>query len=306
MIEYIKEGFSLTHRNWQVIPILIAVLFIIFIGFILFVGLPLGIAFLYLGIDFTNIKDFLDIFNDPLRYLSRYLGLVILIITTFVIYMCFASILSMFAFGGILGVLRDSFLDRQYKFSLQSFLKEGRALLFPIFGLAVLVFLLLIFISFIMGILGGIGFSIVDEYSRDGTFIDMFIAYFLSLLLILIGMIITLGVLTLSAYGVVSLVMDRIGPLNALREGFNFIKNKPQAILFCVVLFGGYMLIDFILIIVGYPLILTPLIGALITIPYQIFSYVLLNYLLIVILSSLIAFYIKNRAYPLPSVTFEI
>lgn len=298
MIEYIKEGFRLTHRNWQVILLNIAVMFGIFIGFILFVGVPLAVAFVYFGIDLTHIKDFLNIFRDPKGYLSRYLGLALLIIITFIIYICFAFILSMFAFGGTLGVLRNSFLDRQYKFNLPSFFKEGKSLFFKIFGFAMLIFLLLIFISFILGVLAGIGFSIVSKYSEDGTFIAMFIAYFLSLLLILIGIIITLGVLTLSAYAVTVLAVEKTGTINAFKKGFNFIKNKPKAILFYAVLISGYMLIDFILIIVNYPFSLIPLIGALITIPYQMFSYVLLSYLLIVMLSSLIIFYIKNRDYP--------
>lgn len=298
MIEYIKEGFELTHRNWQVILIQIATMFIIFIGFILFVGVPLAIAFVYFGIDLTHVKDFLNIFKDPMGYLSRYLGIAILIITTFIIYICFAVILRVFVFSGTLGVLRNSFLDRQYKFNLPSFFKEGRSLFFSILGFAMLVFLLLIFISFILGILAGIGFSIVSEYGKDGTFIAMFIAYFLSLLLILIGIIIIIGVLTLSAYAVTILAVEKTGTINAFRKGFNFIKNKPKAILFCAILIGGYMLVKFILIMVNYPFSLIPLIGALITIPYQMFSYVLLNYLLIVMLSSLIIFYIKNRDYP--------
>jgi len=307
MIDYIKEGFRLTHKNWQLILIQITVMFIIFIGFIVFVGVPLAIAFVYFGVDLTSIKDATNILKDPMKFFSRYSsGLAIFIIAALTVYICLASILSMFAFGGTLGVLRNSSLDKEYKFSLLSFLKEGKGLFLSIIGFAVIILLAFITISFILGILTGVGFSVVNEYGKGGTFFVLFISYFLAMLLIISGIIISLCVLALFAYAITILAVEKTGPLTAFRKSFSFMKDKPRAILFYLVLLGGYMLTNFSLILLNYPFTLIPIIGFFINIPYQMFSYILLNYLVIVVSSSLISFYIKTMGYPVRSGAYEI
>lgn len=306
MIDYIKEGFRLTHKNWQLILIQITVMFTIFIGFIVFVGVPLAIAFVYFGIDLTSIKDATNILKDPMEFFSRYSGLAIFIIAALTVYICLASILSIIAFGGTLGVLRNSSLDKEYKFSLSSFLKEGKGLFQSIIGFAVIILLAFITISFILGILTGVGFSTVSEYGKGETFFVLFISYFLAMLLIISGIIIGLCVLALFAYAITILAVEKTGPLTALRKSFSFMKDKPRAILFYAVLLGGYMLTNFSLVLLNYPFTLIPIIGFFINIPYQIFSYIVLNYLVIVVSSSLISFYIKTMGYPVRSGTYEI
>ncbi|MBI4686623.1 MAG: hypothetical protein HY756_02425 [Nitrospirae bacterium] len=305
MIEYIKEGFRLAHKNYQLILIQIAVTLIIFIGFILLVFVPLAVAFVYFGIDLTRTADFLDIFRNPEPYISRYLGLIVLIIATFIVYICFASILSIFALGGILGVLRSSFLNRQYKLSLSSFFKEGKSLFPSMLGFAFILLLGLIAISFMLGILVGIGFSVINAYTED-SFPSLFIAYFLGLLVVSIGIIIAFGGITLSAYALTIIVVERSRTLDAFRMSFNFLKKKPRALLFYAVIALGYMVIDFMLIILNYPFTLIPLIGVFLNIPYNMLSYILLNYLLIVASGALIVFYLKNAGYSVHSGAYEI
>ncbi len=305
MIEYIKEGFRLAHKNYQLILIQIAVTLIIFIGFMLFVFVPLAIAFVFFGIDLSRTADFLDIFKNPEPYISRYLGLIVLIFATFVVYICFASILSIFALSGILGVLRSSFLNRQYKLSLSSFFKEGRSLFSSVLGFAFILLLALIAVSFILGALAGIGFSVTNIYTEN-SFPSLFIAYFLGLLVIFIGILIAFGFIAVSAYALTIIVVERTRTLDAFRMSFNFLKKKPSALLFYAVIALGYMIIDFMLIIMNYPFTLIPLIGTFLNIPYTMLSYILLNYLLIVASGSLIVFYIKNVGYPVHSGAYEI
>lgn len=306
MIEYIKEGFRLTHKNWQLVLIQITVMFIIFIGFIVFVGVPLAIAFVYFGVNLISVKDFINIFKNPMEFFSRYSGLAIFIIAALTVYVCLVSILSIFAFGGTLGVLRNSSVDKEYKFSLSSFLKEGKGLFLSMLGFAVIILLAFITTSFILGILTGVGFSIVGEYGKGGTFFVLFISYLSAMLLITSGIIVSLCVLALFAYAITILAVEKTGPLTAFRKSFSFMRDKPTAILFYVVLLGGYMLTNFSLVLLNYPFTLIPIIGFFINIPYQIFSYVLLNYLVIVVSSSLIGFYIKMRGYPVRSAVYEI
>ncbi|MBI5196882.1 MAG: hypothetical protein HZA10_11270 [Nitrospirae bacterium] len=305
MIENIKEGLKLTHKNWQLLPIQIAVMVIIFIGFILFVGIPLAIAFVFFGIDLTHAKDFLNVLKNPLEFLSRYFGLTIFIILTFFIYLCFASVLSIFGFSGTLGVLRNSALNTQYKFSFPSFIKESKSLFFPIFWFGSIVLLIFMLVSFIVGIVAGIGFSVVSAYEQ-GTVLVLFMAYFLALLLILSAVAVTILVLTVSAYAVTIISVDKTKTIEAFRKSYDFVKTKPNAILFYLILIGSYMIINFILFFLNYPFTLIPVIGVFIYIPYQLVTYVFLNYLVLAISSSLIIFYTKSMGYQAESGAYEI
>ncbi|MBI5026889.1 MAG: hypothetical protein HZC12_09260 [Nitrospirae bacterium] len=296
IFELIKDGFRLTHKNWQVILVQIAFMIVSCIGFFIFVGLPLAIAFVYFGIDLVQVKDFLQMFRSPAEILSRYFGLVIFILTAFILYLGIVSALSIFTFGGTLGVLRNSVLDSQYKFSLSSFFQEGKKLFFPITGFAIVASAGLVVVFFIFGVFGGCGFSIISAYREKETFIAVFTGTFFALLLIACGLVIVLGALALVFYSVMALVVERIGPLKAFKKGFTFIKENPKAFIFYAVLIMGYMSANFLLMFLVYPLSLIPAIGPIIGFPFHLVSYILQSYLWIVIMSSLLIFYMWINA----------
>ncbi|MBI4680217.1 MAG: hypothetical protein HY753_03135 [Nitrospirae bacterium] len=78
----IKNGFRIINRNWQLILIQLGMMIMSCIGFFLFVGIPLAIAFVIFGLDFTEItklKDLLTTVTDPTEIISRYLGLILVL-----------------------------------------------------------------------------------------------------------------------------------------------------------------------------------------------------------------------------------
>src|SRR4030067_402376 len=61
-IEAIKEGFRLVNRVWPLVLVQLSMMFISGIGFFVFVGIPLAVAFILFSIDLTGITE-KDIFQ---------------------------------------------------------------------------------------------------------------------------------------------------------------------------------------------------------------------------------------------------
>ena len=114
-VEAIKEGFRLVNRNWQLVLIQIGMVFISAIGAFIIVGLPLAIAFIIFGIDLTGLTDVRDLMatlRGPSEILSRYLGLVLIILTSILLYVLLVALLGIYIFGGSIGIIGRSLSSR--------------------------------------------------------------------------------------------------------------------------------------------------------------------------------------------------
>ncbi len=291
IIECIKEGFCITNKNWQVVLLQIAVLVINFIGFFLFIGIPIVLAIASLGIDIAHTKDILpDLFENPAEFFSKYLGLAILIITAFTVYLIIASILILYAFSGMLGVLRNSALNEEYKFTFHSFFEEAKRFFFPLMWLFSLAILAVIGVFIVFGILAGILIS----YSETSAPFSLFITYFLGLLGLAIGFA---GVIY-SAYAAVALVVEKGKVMGAFKTALDFVRHRPLAFLFYIILVVGIIFVNIILITLGISFSAVPIIGILATILFQVLINVVQSYLVVVMWASLLIFYIKGTHQP--------
>ncbi len=120
-IEAIKDGFRLINRNWQLVLIQVGMVFISSIGFFIIVGIPLAIAFIIFGIDLTgltNIRDIFRMLRGPSEILSKYLGLLLLILASFILYILVATVFGIYIFGGSIGVIGRSIKEKGLKFSI--------------------------------------------------------------------------------------------------------------------------------------------------------------------------------------------
>ena len=52
----IKNSFGLVHKNWQLVMVQVAMMIVSCIGFIVFIGIPLAIAFVMFGLDLTELS----------------------------------------------------------------------------------------------------------------------------------------------------------------------------------------------------------------------------------------------------------
>jgi hypothetical protein len=106
-IEAIKEGFRLVNRVWQLVLVQLSMVFISGIGFFVFVGIPLAVAFILFSIDLTGIteKDIFQLLKEPSEIISKYFGIVLFVILGLLIYFLAAITFSIYVFGGSVGVI---------------------------------------------------------------------------------------------------------------------------------------------------------------------------------------------------------
>src|SRR5512135_1023146 len=95
-LEAIKDGFRLVNRNWQLVLIQLSMVFVSSIGFFVLIVIPLAIAFIIFGIDLTELASMRDIFRvlkEPSDILSRYLGLFIIVVLSFLLYITLVALM---------------------------------------------------------------------------------------------------------------------------------------------------------------------------------------------------------------------
>src|SRR4030042_1578215 len=246
-IEAIKEGFRLVNRVWQLVLIQLSMMFISGIGFFVFVGIPLAVAFILFSIDLTGIteKDIFQLLKEPSEIISKYFGIVLFVIFGLLIYFLAVITFSIYVFGGSVGVIGRAIENKTLKFSMHLF-----------FSLILILFLLTLF----------------------------------------------LGILSITIYGTAVLCIKGIGSLKSLKDAFQYIMKRPQAFWLYLILFGGYILISFILVLLGYPFKLIPVIGAILSFPYQLISYVFQTYVGLEIIATIFIYYYSTEIHREPVV----
>jgi hypothetical protein len=283
--ESIKEGFRLTHRNWQLIVIHIVVALINFIGLFVFIGLPLIIAIAYLGFDIAHIRDILpSLMSDPVSIVTRYLGLIFFLIIASLFYLLFFSLVYLYTMSGTLGVLGGSAMDQGYCFKLSSFFSEAKRHFGRLFWLLSLLFLIFTGIIIAFVIFGGIAVTTIQGIDIGSSSIEMFFNSFISLFVVVFGSIILYASVVFMVYSMVVSVIEEKGVMESIRSTYEFLKDNAMTFLYYLILLIGAAIINLIILLLS----VIPLVASLINLFLQ-------NYLSVVLWSCLIIFYIKRR-----------
>lgn len=308
-IEAIKEGFRVVHKNWQLVLIQFAMVLINFIGFFIIVGIPLAIAFIIFGIDLTGLSDIKDIFRTlkgPSEIITRYFGLLLIVILSFLFYIIAAALFGMYVFGGSAGIIGKTIGDRTLKFSMHTFFHEAKRLFTKIFGFTSVIGVILIVAAFVLGILGGSIAALVSFAKSQDSTLALFFGTFLSLILTIIALILIFGTLSVTLYGVAALFFKGTGPVKSLREAMRYLLRHPAALWLYAILFGGYVFVSFFLIVLGYSFYLIPVIGTILSFPYQLISYVFQTYLGLAIIAITFTYYYATEIQKEPMIESPI
>lgn len=296
--DVIKEGFKVIHRTWQLLLIQLGMVILGGIGFFVFVVIPLAIAFVIFSIDLTGISQIEDIFRlfkGSSDILSRYFGLVLIVVGGLLVYIILAAILSIYVFAGSVGVIGKALIDKTLKFSMPVFFSEAKRFFLPMLGFTSIVGIILIAAAFVLGILGGGVMALITFVKSQDSTLALFLSLFFSMLLIITAFIVLLGILSITMYGVAALVLKGIGPVKSLREAAHYVVRHPNAFWLYSLLFGGYILISFFLILLGYPFNWIPVIGTILSFPYQIISSAFQTYIGLSIIATLFAYYYSTE-----------
>lgn len=292
--EAIKDGFKVVNRNWQLVLIQTGLMLASLLGFLIFVGLPLAIAFIIFGIDLTALSRMNDVFqilNKPSELIARYLWLVIIILASVLIYITLLLALGIFVFGGAIGVMGRAIKDSSEVFHLKTFLSEGRRLFFPLIGFTALIGLIFIVLAFVIGIFGGTIAAIVSLAKEHGAALGLFLGIFFSLLLFVVGLVFILATLAVTIYGAASLSMKGLGAVKAIREAVRYLYKHVGAFYLYGMVFGGYVFLSFIILLLGYPLGFIPIIGPLLTFGYQFTVSIVQSYLGLAMIAVIFKYY---------------
>lgn len=295
----IKKGFDVVNKNWQLVLLQVGMMFVSFIGFLIIVGIPLAIAFIIFGLDLTGLsrlEDFLSAFKNPTEIISRYFWLVLLVLSSLLFYIILVFVMGIFLLSGSIGVINRSARDVSERFTVRSFLNEARRLFFPLTWFTVLIVLIFIVLAFILGLFGGVVAAIVSLAKEQAAILALFIGLFFSIIMFVIGLTLILAALSVIIYGIVIMVVRGLGPFTSIKEAIRYLYKNPKALyLYCLV-FGGYLVLSFFIIAIGYPLKFIPFIGPLLTFIYQAGTYILQSYLGLMVLATIFSYYYSNLA----------
>lgn len=297
----IKNGFRLVNKNWQLVLIQFGMMLVNCIGFFVFVGIPFAVAFVIFGLDLTEmteLKNLLGTMKDATEIITKYLGLIIVLVVSFVVYLLVAASVGLYVFGGSAGTIGRSVRDSADRFNMHIFFSEGKRLFWPLAGFTAIIGTIFLGVAFVIGVFaGGIGviISIAKGYE---TTLAVVLGIFLSLLLFCIGLALIISSIALTLYGTAVIVLKGTGPWQATKDTIKYLYCNPAALWLYCLIFGGYVLATFLLVLIGTPFSLIPIIGAIIAIPYQIFSYALQSYLGLVIVAVIFIYYFSTEVKP--------
>ena len=292
--EEIKSGFRLINKKWQLVAIQASIMIANLIGFLIIVGIPLGIAFIIFGLDMTGLaetKNILGLFKNPAELVSKYMGLVLLVLASFLFYVLMITTLGLFIFGGSIGFIGRILLEPSLKFSFRVFFSEAKKIFFPLMWFSVFMGLVFIIIAFVLGLFGGGIAAIVSSAKSQDSTLALFLGIFFSLLLALAALMIIFVILAITVYGFAVLFFKKEGAFKSFRGALKFLWKRQNAFWLYVMLFIAYILASFTLMLLTYPFSLIPIVGTIITFPLHLFSSVIQSYLGLVIIATVFHYY---------------
>ncbi len=292
--EAIENGFRVINKNWQLVLIQIGGMFASFAGFFILVGIPLAIAFILFGLDLTELSRFEDIFrtlSQPSEVLSKYLALVVFVLTSLLFYITVVIALGVFVFGGSMGIIGRSVKDYAERFQMKTFLSEGKRFFFPLVGFTSLIGLIFIAVAFVLGLFGGAIAAIVSVAKEQEATLALFLAVFFSMIFFVIVLTLILTTLSVTLYGTAIMTMRGLGPVKSLKEAIRYLYKHADALYLYYVIFGGYFIINFVLWLLSYPIGFIPLVGSIMALVFKLAIYVVQSYLALVMIAVIFRYY---------------
>lgn len=289
--EAIRDGFRVINRNWQLVLIQLLFTVISCIGFFFIVVIPVIIMLLVLGFSYANIIEFR---NSPGALLMQHTGLIMAGGILLLFYLLFMATLGLYIFAGSSGVIATTVMDDSRRFSLRRFHDEGKRLFFPILGYTALVGLAAIGIFLAYAVLSFIAVSMIEAARGLSQSLAIFLGIFFGLAGIISGFLFLFGFFSITVYGVASLSMTGWGAAAVLRDTVKYIFDRPSAFYLYVLLIFLYIVFSIIITLMGLPLRVIPVIGLILSLPYQIMIYALQGYAGLFLLSVAFVYYFRT------------
>lgn len=297
-IEAIKNGFKTVNKNWQLVLIQIGMLFVSIISFFVIVVIPLGIPFIIFGIDLTEFTDIADVFRilkSPSNTFSKYIILILLLTISLILYILFTIMLGLYVLGGSIGVIGRTLQENLNHFSFKNFTHEAKSLFLKLLGFTSVIGLIFIVTAFFLSIIAGSIAAIISYAKEQDSTLALFFGTFFSLIFGILSIVMIIFILAITIYGFAALYFKKTGTFRSIKEAVNFLLKHPNGFWLYTVLFLGYLIILFVLGFLSYPFTLIPIIGTIISFPYQFLYYALQTYLSLVVIATVLSYYYSKE-----------
>lgn len=294
VIRIIEESFRPALRNWPVVVVdVVLVLAYIFL-FLLMVGLPfvvlLGGA---VGFDPSELRQLPRVLEDVGQLIGENILGAFTVVSAFLLYIVVISTVALFAFGSTLGVITRSVTDPDYRFSLSLFLSEGRRLFWRIMWLSLFLGLLFILVFAGLGLVGALWVMSTGLAFSMKTGLGYFLGTFLTLLGLSLAFVVFLLAWAVSTWAMVILLVKDTRSVDAFTEAVSFIRKNPRSILFFLGLSAIYVGAVIGVSMLTVPFQILPVVGLVVGIPAQIFSYLCNRFFGIMLFAALVRYFLE-------------
>jgi hypothetical protein len=290
-IGHIGSGFKLIHRNWQLVLVQVVMMIIAVVGLFVIVGIPAVAVFVAVGLDVAELSELdevLDTVDDPMEVLSKYLGLIIVVVISFFIYITLGFLMWVYVMGGSVGIIGKAIREPTGGFNMEAFFMEANRLFLPMAGYTTVIGLTIIGTVILLGMLGAAAAVLLGAIAPESA-----IGTFLKVLTVLVfatgGVIVVFGMMVAFALGTGALALEGRGSMESLDVGFKHLWKHPGALWLVGLLILGYIVIQFPLVLIGIGAELVG--GAFLSLPFQLAMNVFQSYLSLVMLAVVLVYY---------------
>lgn len=289
----INDGLKTVHKNYQLLLIHFAFLFISFFGLFFILSIPLGILFVIFGIDLTDILkgSFIEIFLSSVNIMKKFLIFAIIFIITLFLYVILIISLWIYILSGTIGTMCE-YLREGKVFTLKGFHQNGKKFFWKVAFFTVFSLIIFICLSVIFGFLSEISSKIVKFLSQWKS-VSMFFSVFIYLSMLLTGVIVFLLWITFTLFGFFGIFIKNFTVIETIKETKKLIILYPQSIARAGLLFVIYLLAGGIILSFSPLLAIIPRVGTILVAVYQFIIQFAHIYISMVVFAAFLSYYIR-------------
>jgi len=292
----INEGLKTVHKNYQLLFIHFAFLFIAFFGVFFFLGIPLGIFFVIFGVDLTDILkgSFIEIVISSINLFKKFLIFAIFFLLSLLIYIFFVAGLWVYIFSGTLGIIYQ-YLSKGLTFNFKEFHQYGKKFFWKVGFYSIFSTLLLIMFTFIYSLISNINNSFIEFLRQYSHSVSVFFSVFMYLTILLAALVTFIVLISFILFGYYGIVGRNLKILETIKESKELILKNPNCIIKAFLLFIIYILTGGFILFLGFPLAIIPKVGTILAALYQFITQFAHIYITMVLFSTFFAYYLHIR-----------
>lgn len=297
--DYLTNAVRRVNRLWPLVLVEVLAVALNLVLLVLLLGIPIVIAILVFGLPLAQLMDegARSMREIGAGHVWAAVGFIALVGIFAIAYLAIAIVVQCFARAAVLGVIADDTAGVGSGFSVSGLIDAGkrhfrRVLYYTILTTSVaLAGILALVIAIVLSV---VVYEAMGEGSTGAT------VFAVACGVTLAGLTLVLLFLWMVIYtqGFAPLLMRPAGARESIRMSVNFLENMKGALGFVLLLFLALIVIQAGLGMLGMAIQMIPVLGALIYIPYSLFSNVVAVYTGLCLMAGVMEYYYLNELWP--------